>query len=123
MEKLKFRSPILIILFSMITFGIYGIYFVIKVTDEMHATVNSEWRTPGINVFLFSIITFGIYNIYWLLKMSEKAALVTKDNKGLMIIILLILAPMTFGITALVGLIIFYSEINRVAMLMQSEEQ
>ena len=66
------RSVATAIILSIITCGIYGIYWYIKLNDEIN-TVNGDLNdTSGGMVFLFSIITCGIYMFYWMYKMGDK---------------------------------------------------
>ena len=67
------RNLILCIVFTFITFGIYGIYWFIVLTNEMNRMTDHPHKTSGGVSFLFSIITLGIYGWYWAWKMGEKA--------------------------------------------------
>ena len=69
---IKKRSVVLAIIFSLITFGIYAIYWFICLTNDSN-TINPEEKTAsGGLAFLFSIITFGIYSLYWNYKLGKK---------------------------------------------------
>lgn len=65
------RNIALAIVFSIITCGIYQIYWYIMLTDELNIAVGRE-DTSGGMAFLFSLITCGIYTIYWSYKMGDK---------------------------------------------------
>ena len=67
------RNLILCIVFTFITFGIYGIYWFIVLTNEMNGMTDHPHKTSGGVSFLLSIITLGIYGWYWAWKMGEKA--------------------------------------------------
>ena len=67
------RNLILCIVFTFITFGIYGIYWFIVLTNEMNRMTDHPHKTSGGVSFLLSIITLGIYGWYWAWKMGEKA--------------------------------------------------
>lgn len=66
------RSIGLAILFTIITCGIYGIYWMVVITDDTNKAVNDPNGTSGGIVVLLSIITCGIYGIYWAYKQGEK---------------------------------------------------
>ena len=66
------RNIALCIIFSIITFGIYGIYWMIKINDEVNMLAGEPYATSGGMVFLFSLITCGIYGLYWQFKMGER---------------------------------------------------
>ena len=55
---------VLCIIFSIITCGIYGIYWMIKMNDEVNALAGEPGATTGGMVFLFTLITCGIYGWY-----------------------------------------------------------
>ena len=65
------RSIVAAIIFSIITCGIYGIYWFVKLTDEVNYITGNNDTTGGV-AFLLGIITCGIYYIYWAYRMGEK---------------------------------------------------
>ena len=64
------RSIPICIILSLITCGIYGIYWFICATDDANQ-VSNTYQTSGGMAFIFSLITCGIYGIYWAYKMGE----------------------------------------------------
>ncbi len=66
------REIALSIVFTIITCGIYGIYWVIMLNNEINIAVNDQEAPSGGLVVVLSIITCGIYGWYWLYKMGEK---------------------------------------------------
>ena len=66
------RNIELCIIFSIITFGIYGISWMIKINYEVNTLEGETSATTGGMVFLFSLITCGIYGLYWQFKMGER---------------------------------------------------
>ena len=86
------RSIPLCILFTFITCGIYGIYWMIKMNDEINLLAGEPNATSGGMVFLFSIITCGIYSFYWLYKMGERSDQIKRvnGNSGLLYLLLAI---------------------------------
>lgn len=69
--KLPERNIVVCIILSLITCGIYGIYWFIVMTDEANM-VSDEKNASGGMAFLFTIITCGIYFFYWNFKMGQK---------------------------------------------------
>ena len=67
---MKQRSIPLCVIYSIITCGIYSIYWFICLTEESRV-VSDRYQTSGGLAFLFSLITCGIYGIYWGYKMGE----------------------------------------------------
>lgn len=69
--KLPERNIVVCILLSLITCGIYGIYWFIVMTDESNMVSDDQTASGGM-AFLFTIITCGIYFYYWNYKMGQK---------------------------------------------------
>ncbi len=65
------RDVAVAIILTIITCGIYGIYWFIKLNDEINAIANKKDGTTGGMAFLFSLITCGIYTFYWMYKMGD----------------------------------------------------
>ncbi|MFQ8603088.1 MAG: DUF4234 domain-containing protein [Anaerovoracaceae bacterium] len=67
------RNIVLCIVFTFITFGIYGIYWFIVLTNEMNRMSKHPHQTSGGVSFLLNIVTLGIYGWYWAWKLGEKS--------------------------------------------------
>lgn len=65
------RNVALAILFTLITCGIYGIYWLVCVADDVNLAADKTDGTSGGLVLLFTIITCGIYGLYWAYKTGE----------------------------------------------------
>ena len=97
------RSIALAIIFTIITCGIYGIYWFIVLTDEVNEAAGEIQGTSGGVAFLLTIVTCGIYGIYWAYKQGEKLDRaksmrgVPSSNSG---VLYLILELIGFGIIA-----------------------
>lgn len=96
------RNIVLSIIFSIITCGIYQLYWIVKLNDEIVYLNRENEKNPtsGIMVLLFSIITCGIYGIYWNYKMGIRCNQIKEDN-GNLEIIFLILSIFGLGIVSL----------------------
>lgn len=68
---IKERNIVVCILLSIVTCGLYGIYWFICLTDEANAAAG-EQGTSGVMAFIFSLITCGIYMLYWMYKQGER---------------------------------------------------
>lgn len=92
------RNIGLCILFTIITCGIYGLYwFYVLVTDCNNASNDQRAMSGGVSLLL-NIVTCGIYGWYWCYKAGEqinsaKAArgIVVDSNSGVLYLILAIL--------------------------------
>ena len=69
------------IIFTLITCGIYGIYWMIKLNDEVNIVSGEPQATSGGIVFLLTIVTCGIYGLYWLYKMGERCDRIATGSK------------------------------------------
>lgn len=75
------RNIALCIILTLITCGIYGIYWFICLADDVN-TVANENDTSGGVVFLLTLITCGIYGLYWAYRCGEKLDR-AKQNRGM----------------------------------------
>lgn len=65
------RNIVVAIILSLVTCGIYAIYWFIVMTDDAN-TVSGDNKTSGAMAFVFTLITCGIYEIYWYYQMGKK---------------------------------------------------
>ena len=98
------RSIAVCIILSIVTCGIYGIYWFICLTDDTN-TVYGAQGTSGGMAFLFSLITCGIYSFYWMYKQGEKLDAVKAERgtgaaNSYSGIIYLVLAVLGLGIVS-----------------------
>lgn len=71
---IKQRSLWTYILLTIITCGIYSLYFFYRYTQDLNAVCQGDGQeSPNyILVFLLSLITCGIYRYYWLYKQGNR---------------------------------------------------
>lgn len=79
---IKNRNIALCIIFTIITCGIYGIYWFIVMTNEMNEMAPNDYATSGGMALLWTILTCGIYSIYWNYKMGIKINEVEQRETG-----------------------------------------
>lgn len=109
---MKHRNIGLCIFFSIITCGIYGLYWMVSLTDESNECTGKGGTTGGM-ALLFSIITCGIYQIYWAYKMGDKLDQARAERNiptGSQAVLYLVLS--IFGLS-LVAWALIQSEMNR----------
>lgn len=70
------RSIVMYILLTIVTCGIYSIYFVYKLIQDVNIAMAGDGEeTPGIvKYLLLSIITCGIYGWYWMYCLGNRLA-------------------------------------------------
>lgn len=82
MKMIQRKEVALCIILTIVTCGLYGIYWMYTLTEDLNAIVPEQTATPGANVILFTILTCGIYGVYWLYVQGEKIDYV-KRQRGL----------------------------------------
>ena len=65
------RSVPMCVILSIITCGIYQLYWFVCVTNEADAVTGEPGPGGGMSL-LFTILTCGIYGVYWGWKMGDK---------------------------------------------------
>ena len=65
------RSIPIAIILSIVTFGIYGLYWLYCLASDVN-TLTGEEESSGFKVLILSIITLGLYELYWLYKVGER---------------------------------------------------
>ena len=102
------RNIAVCIVLTLVTCGIYGIYWIVCLTNDVNGT-------SGGMVVLLTIVTCGIYGIYWAYKQGEKLDF-TKNNRGIPSsnsgVLYLILQIFGFGIIAYA---LMQNELNKLA--------
>jgi len=99
---IKERNIVLVYLFSIITFGIYGIYWIVSTKGEMNSELGAEIPTAW-------LLIIPIANIYWAYKYCEAfATKVKKDDNTILWFLLYILVGIVMPA-------IVQSELNKLA--------
>ena len=106
---MKNRSVVAVVLLSIITCGIYSLYWYYVMAEDMN---NADKTKPDLTNFivaiLLTIITCGIYGIYWQFRFYEKSDAVTKKSN---LIIYFILSLFGFSI---ISNALLQSDINEI---------
>ena len=91
---MKERNIVTAIILTIVTCGIYGIYWFIVITDDAKYAAKDDKIASGGVAFLFTLLTCGIYGIYWAYKMGELVAKAQEDrgmtakNNGVLYLVL-----------------------------------
>lgn len=109
------RNIAVCIVLTLVTCGIYGIYWIVCLTNDVNTVSCDVNGTSGGMVVLLTIVTCGIYGIYWAYKQGEKLDF-TKNNRGIPSsnsgVLYLILQIFGFGIIAYA---LMQNELNKLA--------
>lgn len=70
------RSLLMYILLTIVTFGIYGLYFIYKLAQDVNIVCAGDGKeTPGLlKYFLLTLVTCGIYSFYWMYCLGNRLA-------------------------------------------------
>lgn len=89
-EGIQKRNIAVAIILTIITCGIYGIYWFVKLTNEMNRLTGNEQDTSGGVACLLTIVTCGIYGVYWAYRMGERRdRLAEKDSSSAILYLVL----------------------------------
>ena len=80
---IKQRNIGICILLSIVTCGIYGLYWFVVLTDDINQESGETDATSGGMSLLLTIVTCNIYGWFWAYKMGEKIdAIKTKNGQS-----------------------------------------
>jgi len=99
---MKQRSPAAVFLLSLVTFGIYSIYWQVKTKGELNrlgASIPTAW-----------LIIIPLANLYWIWKYAEGVEQVTKGEISAILVLILLL------LLSIVGMAILQSEYNKLKL-------
>jgi hypothetical protein len=109
------RNVAVCIILSIVTCGLYGLYWLVCLNDDVNTVSKTENGTSGVVVVLLSIVTCSIYLWYWLYVQGNKideaktAKGIPSSNSG---IIYLVLALVGLSI---VSYALMQNELNKLA--------
>jgi hypothetical protein len=76
------RNIVTAIIFSILTCGIYSIYWFIVLTDDLNRLTNEENDMSGGLSFILNMVTCGIYGYFWAYKMGQKVDKLNNNSSG-----------------------------------------
>ena len=98
---MQHRDPIMVILLSIITFGIYYLVWLVTTKNQMN--------TKGAQIPTAWLLIIPLVNIWWYWRFCEGVELVT--NKGTQTVIAFLL----LWLLGIIGIAIIQNELNKVA--------
>jgi len=101
------RSIGLCIVLSIITCGIYGIYWFICLTNELNYASRKDGTDGGMS-FVLTFITCGIYGYFWAYQQGEKVDRMNEQRSSTALVYLLL---QIFGL-GIVGYCLMQNELN-----------
>lgn len=114
--RVQERNIGLAIVLTIVTCGIYGLYWLVCLVNDLNEASDNPTDTSGGLVLLLIIVTCGIYGWYWYYKAGEKVDYIhsksgrpSSSNTGILYLILGI-----FGL-GIVNYCLIQNELNQVA--------
>lgn len=104
------RSIPVAIILSIVTCGIYALYWMYSINNEINDLAQDPMAASGGVVILLTLVTCGIYGWYWNYKMGEKCDFITQKNSSSGVIFLIL---SIFGLS-LVSLCLMQDTVNKV---------
>lgn len=92
------RNIAVAIILSLVTCGIYGIYWFVVLTNEANILSGEPGDTSGGMAFLLTFITCGIYGWFWAAKMGDKIDIIKGVPVGNSKILFILLQIFGLGI-------------------------
>jgi hypothetical protein len=121
------REPALVLFLCVITCGLYYLYFIYKVSQEIEDFQGHADYSPGLEVLL-TIVTFSLWNYYWdyrvgkrMAEMAGSVGLPATDNSIIYIVLNLCGAGPVAGV-GLVNAMIQQDMLNRIWIAVQSQQ-
>lgn len=125
MERIEQRSIATNVVLTIITCGIYGIFWFITLTNDTKI-VSGDYEFSGGKYFLLNLITCGIFGIYWGYKLGKninnaKIArnMPTEDLPTLYLILMIL--NYVCGVTGIVTYCLAQNELNEIAKLQNGQ--
>lgn len=107
------RGVLTAILFTIITCGIYGVFWMANLSNDISTYLGERRR--GWKEVLFTFITCGLYSIYWnyskgkkIADAQEKAGVRVRDNS------LIYLIASFFAVTAAIPMWVMQDDMNTI---------
>lgn len=99
------RNPALVVVWSLLTFGIYGLYWIVKTQDAIKSRFGMGYN--GVATILLMIVTLGIFGFVWYYNLGTVCQKLGGRNYGALFLILCL-----FGFGNLVNPLITQGVIN-----------
>lgn len=110
------RSIALYIVLTIVTCGIFGLYWLVCIVNDLNTAAGTPDDTNGVVVLLLDIITCGIYGLFWAYKAGDKVAVIKQrrgvpvsGNEGILYLVLQL-----FGL-GIINYCLLQNELNQVS--------
>jgi len=94
----KYRNPVLVILFSIITLGIYGIYWLVSTTNELRRLTSVAPDPLALLLLLIPVLNIFVW-IWYYWKYSKAVEEISGVQAILLFLFWILLSPVSMIIT------------------------
>lgn len=123
------RSVFWFYVLTIITCGIYGIYFTFRIKEDVNAICADDGKhTPGLfTLFFLSLITCGIYSFVWYYNLNERIGwyferhLKSKTVDGVKYLLWSILGVLTCGLASIYATFLMVKGLNECSEIHNSK--
>ena len=85
------KNIVLCVVLSIVTCGIYGLYWMYTLNESARTVNPNEWQMEGVLAVVLTIVTCGIFGYYWNYKMGKAfTAIGAPDNSVLYLVLSII---------------------------------
>lgn len=85
------KNIVLCVILSIITCGIYGLYWLYTLNEAARTANPGEWEMDGVLVVVLTVVTCGVFGYYWNYKMGKAfTAIGAPDNSVLYLVLSII---------------------------------
>lgn len=109
---LRKRNIITTLILCLFTCGIYYLWLIYEISNEMNELTHSQQNNPALDLLL-SVVTCGIYQIYWFYKISRQLEDLELDLGMRTSSITLLNVILSIAQLSVISMMILVSEINR----------
>ena len=111
------RSVTKVVLYSIFTLGIYSLYWIYRVSQEVNELTNENKNKPSSDV-IFTIITLGLYSFYWFYKIGlqlEKYEEILTMKKSSVTVLSVVIAVLFYSYGGpFISMALIQNEINKI---------
>ena len=65
------KNIVLCVILSIVTCGIYGLYWMYTLNESARTVNPNEWQMEGVLAVVLTIVTCGLYGWYWLYRCGD----------------------------------------------------
>lgn len=116
------RNFVTILLLNIVTCGIYGLYYMYSITQDMNTMVGNDGRnTDPSTVVLLTIVTCGFYGWYWYYEQGNRMKALCDQNNipceenGTTYLLWVLVGSLICGVGSWVAMYLFIKNFNILA--------